>query len=52
MCVMLTSIQITELAGYTSRVWHMFEVFDDVGKGNYERAESDANLPPLLQIKG
>ena len=30
----------------------MFEVFDDVSKGNYERGESDMNLPPLMEIKG
>lgn len=29
--------QITELAGYTARVSDMFKVFDDVGKGKYER---------------
>ncbi|KAH3880850.1 ATP-binding cassette sub-family D member 1-like [Dreissena polymorpha] len=29
--------EITELAGYTSRVYAMFSVFDDVRKGKYER---------------
>lgn len=30
-------LQITELAGYTSRVSQMFEVFEDVKMGKYQR---------------
>lgn len=32
-----TTFQITELAGYTSRVSEMIEVFEDVGSGKYQR---------------
>lgn len=31
------SLQITELAGYTSRVYNMFRVFEDVRLGKYVR---------------
>lgn len=30
--------EIVELAGYTYRVSNMFDVFDDVSKGKYERS--------------
>ena len=29
----------------------MFEVFNDVSKGNYERSEGE-NLPPIMEIRG
>ncbi|XP_065177921.1 ATP-binding cassette sub-family D member 2-like [Sycon ciliatum] len=34
---------ITELAGYTSRVSRMFDVFEEVKKGNYQRTTVTAN---------
>nr|XP_018673195.1 ATP-binding cassette sub-family D member 2-like isoform X1 [Ciona intestinalis] len=46
--------EITELAGYTERVWNMFEVFDQVSQGNYERSsEPNGNCGPVvLEING
>ena len=34
--------EITELAGYTSRVHNMFKVMDDVNKGIYQRTTVNA----------
>ena len=51
--------QITELAGYTSRVWNMFDVFDQVSRGEYQRVIETTNADgkstrsaQALQIKG
>lgn len=40
--VMFCWCQVTELAGYTSRVAQMFEVFSDMQKGNYVRSRVPA----------
>ena len=59
-CIFLS--QITELAGYTSRVAEMFEVFKDMKKGEYKRTivegtagrnkKSKGTVEGPLEIKG
>ena len=50
--------QITELAGYTSRVAEMFEVFKDMNSGNYKRnmvstkVKSHQKVDGPLEIRG
>ncbi|XP_055586696.1 ATP-binding cassette sub-family D member 1 [Uranotaenia lowii] len=45
--------EIVALAGYTSRVAGMFEVFDDVSEGNYQKTivTSDRNVGGILEFK-
>jgi ATP-binding cassette subfamily D (ALD) protein 2 len=42
-------LQITELAGYTSRVYNMFTVFDDVLQGKYRRTVVVKDNQPKLE---
>ena len=45
--------QVTELAGYVSRVYNMFHVFDDVSKGCYVRSSEVKDIDPeLIRIAG
>ncbi|XP_013781630.1 ATP-binding cassette sub-family D member 2-like [Limulus polyphemus] len=47
--------EITELAGYTSRVSKMFTVFEEVSKGKYQRTLATLNkrdMKKSLKIKG
>lgn len=41
--------EVTELAGYTSRVYNMFEVMDDVKNGKYQR--QTVNVSENLEIE-
>uniref|UniRef100_A0A914Z8S9 Uncharacterized protein n=1 Tax=Panagrolaimus superbus TaxID=310955 RepID=A0A914Z8S9_9BILA len=41
--------EVTELAGYTSRVYNMFEVMDDVRNGKYQR--QTVNVSETLEIE-
>lgn len=44
--------EITELAGYTSRVSELLQVFDDINEGKYQKAlVADADLE-LLNSRG
>jgi len=45
--------EVTELAGYVSRVYNMFHVFDDVSKGCYVRSSEVKDIDPeLIRIAG
>jgi len=35
--------EVTELAGFTQRVWTMLEVFDDVQHGRFNKITAKAN---------
>nr|XP_039259409.1 ATP-binding cassette sub-family D member 1-like [Styela clava] len=59
--IMSSYKEITELAGYTSRVWEMFEVFKDVSEGNYVKTvvegsgkdgEKVENVAQSMNIQG
>lgn len=39
-------LQVTELAGYTARVFEMLEVFEDVNQGIYRRSADREEEPP------
>ena len=41
--------EVTELAGYTSRVYSMFEVMTDVCNGKYQRATVNASEIPEIE---
>uniref|UniRef100_A0A7E4VFE9 ABC transporter domain-containing protein n=1 Tax=Panagrellus redivivus TaxID=6233 RepID=A0A7E4VFE9_PANRE len=42
--------EITELAGYTSRVYNMFDVIDEVTEGRYKK--NTVNMPDSFELEG
>eukprot|EP01006_Ploeotia_vitrea_P032930 TRINITY_DN65114_c0_g1_i2.p1 TRINITY_DN65114_c0_g1~~TRINITY_DN65114_c0_g1_i2.p1 ORF type:complete len:564 (-),score=300.40 TRINITY_DN65114_c0_g1_i2:70-1761(-) len=43
--------EINQVAGYTKRVWLMFQVFDDVHKGKCEKSIPDNNVEVYERLK-